>query len=308
MNMKRNILIVIAILALSSCMKDDRLNYAAPDRVGFSEINLSSGMPLYQVVDITAASGHYLLGINRSGRSLGADVKVDVAVAPELMDAYNSAHSTSFTAVPADCITASSESFTMGPKDLVRSFDLKWDGAKVRALLEAGGEEYVIPVSLKCSDSEMVSEGRDLVLVHLLPSKIEVMPIYNGATNSNLYWASYDGVTGYSSVTFLLDTPNRRDAMDVKYVIDYDYVDDYQDEYGKFYSAPPEGTAYVYKESVSMPATYTSVEAYVMIDASKMNAIHPCYVVPVRISETSLAVTVAEPSKSVFYIVIDPSL
>lgn len=305
--MKKILYIAAALSVAVSCFKDDRLNDVVQDAVGFSEVNMSSPeeYDASRVPSITICSGHYEVGINKSGRSL-SDASVTVSMISDI-SALNTELGTAFKILPSGMVTLSGTSFSFSKEESVKTFSASWKPEDVDAYIAANPGDYVIPLQL--SGSDLIKQERNLLAIRLMPSFVRFATFNAKGEEIDTDLKEYDSKdkTGYDipDIRVILGHVNRRDDLTVEIAIDNDRIDAFQTATGFYYNAPPEGVARLKDTKIVLGAGVVSAPLNLIVDNDKIGATHPGYVVPVSIKSLSMPL----PSdRDVFYLILKPVL
>ena len=298
--MKKYLGILLAALAVSACFKDDRMDNAPQDYLGFSGVTLTDPETVAPVV--TLCSGHYLTGISKSGRRQSAVLQAVVTYDASLVAAYNTANGTSFTALPETLLHLTGVEPSFSRDDDIQTLDIAWDVAQVQALYDASPAEYVIPLKLL---SKAAREGRDCLLLRLQPSSLSLCSVSDDAGNSFSYKPVVPGAVDVVNVRLLLDYANPREDMTVEVDVDESLLPAYQKSTGNYYNLPPDGSVFGYSKKVDLLRGELQANVRVVVDNAQIGIRHPGYILPLRIRSTSLPVTIAQDS---FYLILPPAL
>lgn len=305
--MKKILYIAVAMSLAVSCFKDDRLNDVVQDFIGFSEVNITNPeeFAASRVPSITICSGHYNVGINKSGRSL-SDATVSVSLLSDI-SALNTELGTTYKILPSSLVALSAGSFSFTKDESVKTLSITWKPEDVDAYLAANPGDYVIPLGL--SGSDLVKKDRDLLAIRVLPSAIKLATFNVKGEELDTDQKEYDSKdkTGYDipDVRIVLEQVNRRDALTVDIAIDNDKIDAFQTATGYYYNAPPEDAVKLKDGRITISAGEISAPTNLIIDNDKLGATHPGYVVPLAIKSTSMPLAC---SRDVMYLIIKPVL
>ena len=305
--MKKILYIAVAMSLAVSCFKDDRLNDVVQDFVGFSEVNITNPeeFAASRLPSITICSGHYYVGISKSGRSL-SEASVTVEMLSDI-SALNTELGTAYKVLPSNLTTISGTSFSFTKEECVKTLSITWKPEDVEAHLAANPGDYVIP--LRMSGSQLIKKDRDLLVIRLLPSAIRLATFNVKGEELDTDQKEYDSKdkTGYDipDIRIFLAQPNRRDDLTVELAIDNDRIDAFQTSTGYYYNAPPEGTVRLKDSKVTIAAGEVTAPVNLIVDNDKLGATHPGYVVPVVIKSTSLPLPA---TRDIIYLVIKPVL
>lgn len=305
--MKKIFYIAVALTLAVSCFKDDRLNEVVQDFVGFSEVNITTpeDYAATRVPSITICSGHYAVGINKSGRSL-SDASVTVAQATDI-SALNTELGTAYKVLPSNLVTLSGSSFSFAKDESVKTLSITWKPEDVDAYVAANPGDYVIPVQL--SGSDLIKKERSFLAIRLLPSAIKLATFNVKGEEIDTDQKDYDSKdkTGYEipDIRVVLVQPNRRDDLTVDLAIDNDKIDAFQVATGYYYNAPPEEAVKLKDLRITLKAGEVHAPVNLIIDNDKLGATHPGYVVPVVIKSASMPLA---STRDTFYLIIKPVL
>ena len=292
----------IAALAVCSCLKDNRLDHNPDDVVAFSEIVLAD--PATARPEITICSQNYTVGVTKSGRGT-SEITAAMGYDSSVLTAINEKEGTSYKALPVEMITIQTDEFRFGKADFVLTCDVRWKYEDVKSLLSSSPADYVIPLVLSSNQEGAVKEGRDVLVIRLVESDLKFMALSGADTDTHAYSPMDPSVAEITEVMLNLSTPNRRDDLEVEVEIAPDLISAYQTATGNYYSAPPEGSAFLYADKVTIGRGEVQAAVRVVIDNSKIEAKHPGYVIPLRIKSVSMPVAVA---RDVYYITMKPVL
>ena len=301
--MRRNILyLILAGAALTSCFKDNRLDNVPQDMVAFSEINLAE--PATAFPEITVCSGHYAIGVNKTGRGQSA-IYATLILDTEGLEAINAREGTSYKALPVSLLTYSADDYHFAAGDIDWTSDIRWKVPEVEALMAGSPGDYVIPLRLTAGGEGQVKEGRESLVIKLVSSDIRLAPPSGGEENSYIYSPLDPYAIEVLEVAAILSAPNKRDDLVIDVLMDESLIPDFQTATGNYYSLPPEGAANLYASQVTIPRGEVRGTIRVLLDNSKLGEKHPGYVIPLKISSLSLPVPV---TRETFFITIKPVL
>ena len=265
-------IIALALLPLCSCVKDSRLHFVEPDHIGFSGLD--------PVESTTVCSGRYLVGVIKSGRNL-SDAMVMMKVDPDTLAAYNAANGTAFKALDPGKYSVSTLEMPFKASDSRITSELSWDPDEL--ITAVTDDNYVIPLTIMCSDPTMLVKSRKLLLVNIRPSSIGFV------TTQSEYTESKDRTAvSVQTVTASLSRPNPRDPVTVECCIDESYVNVFQDATSFYYNYPPEGCITLVEDKATIAAGDKLASFKIAIDDSALAPIHGGHVVPVRLKSVSM--------------------
>lgn len=265
-------LIALAFLSLCSCVKDSRLHFVEPDRIGFS------GMEPVEYT--TICSARYLVGVIKSGRGL-FEADVQMKVDPDTLAAFNAANGTSFKALDPSKYSVSTLAMPFSASDSRVTSELTWDPEELLTVVT--DDDYVIPLTITCSDPTMLVKARKLLLVNIRPSTIGFV------TTQTEYTESKDrSAVSIQTVTASLTRPNPRDPVTVECFIDESYVNVFQDATSFYYNYPPEGCITLIEDTATIAAGDKLASFKLAIDDSALAPVHGGHVVPVRLKTVSM--------------------
>ena len=301
--MKKTILFLAVVLAAGSCIKDDRMDHAPADSLGFSAVNTADVAS--RCVPVTVCSETFPVGIAKSGRSqsaLQATVQADASRIGEL--SYETG-GLPLKALPASLYSLSETAFSFAAEDLLQTFDVQWDAAKVYALLEEDPACYVIPLTLS---GEGVKPKRDLQALCLQTSSLSLACISDEDRSKDV--AVYNppvaiGVEVFEIRLLIDGLANPRRDMSVTVAVDNDAIDAFQKTTGNYYVVPPEGSVALYADQLNLARGEQQVPVRLIIDNDRLGAKHPGYVVPIRITSTSLPIA---RGREILYVTLPPAL
>lgn len=161
--MKKTIIWLAAVFMLSGCIKDERNNFMVPDSFGINAANV--------LQDASVHTGYFVLGISKSGKGQAAG-KVSVSLDESALPAYNQAQGTEYKAVFPSTVSFDQETLDFAVEDITRTVTISWD-PELMAQYIADDTRFVIPVRIQSTDLK-VNEGRELVLLHMTRSGINV--------------------------------------------------------------------------------------------------------------------------------------
>lgn len=122
-----------------------------------------------QIVEASPFAEGMKFSVNKSG--LGkTSASVSVAGDPSSVEAYNQANGTDYIALPQEFYGFSESTLKFETKDVTISSTVQWSSASVASYVKTG--KCVIPLKLIEAKGAEIMEGRDVLLVHLVPSEI----------------------------------------------------------------------------------------------------------------------------------------
>ena len=287
----------LALSAAVACV-DDRNNFMVDDSFGFNNAideNLNV-QPVY--------TGSYELALIKSGKGL-EDATLFVEGNNAALVVYNKENNKKYTALPEDLYSFSSNSIEFKADEIVKNVTVTWDVNKVIEYMDnVAAEEYAIPVGLKSYDLE-VNEGRDLIVLNL--KKTEVTHEQSLLSWTLVYGEEAEAVKESKNISVLLD---RAPGMDitVDFSADASAVAAYNQANGVNYTLAPEGLI-KFEKSLSVTngelikQLAVNLDASVIISADGTMPAFDGYVVPVRISGTSVEGIVYD--NALTYVVIE---
>jgi hypothetical protein len=284
--------ILIATLAapavLMSCNGDDGGNdgrnstYVPPASVAFLEKS--------NTVNAVGAE-QYTLTVVKSSRVAAT---ATLTSSQEIVDEYNNATGTIYTAFPADKYQISETTVEFSAEETRKTVSITWDEAEIIPLLQEAFE-YVIPVMLSASDGTGVSETNDYFMLEL--SQIEVA--FANTTLADIYPPVMAEKGESVKNTITVNVPFAEEDLTVEYKIDPALVSAYNTANASAYIAPPAGfaslsaTEQILTGSSVIPAGEESVDFSVFLnhptlfDGNKMLS-GGNIVIPISITATSI--------------------
>ena len=235
MNMKKIfkyiLLSAMTITAVASCA-DDRNNFLPDDSFGF---NNKAGE---NVVTLPIYGGSYDINVIKSGKGLNEGV-VNITTSYKDLNNYNKQYGVEYIPLPEDqeLYSFNTENISFGKEDIIKSFTLSWDIAKVAAFMkEEPANQYCIPVALR-SDNLKVNDGRQVFILNLVTSTVNAEQTLISRTYE---WES-EPVSETANITVRIDRPIPSGDLTVEFAVDQELVNAYNEANGTNYELAPEG-------------------------------------------------------------------
>lgn len=293
MNMKaiyRYIVLAFCLAAAAACVKDNRLNFVEPDHISFSGLD--------KVSQTTVCSAHYKVSVIKSGRNLST-AHVTLKIDNDALQAYNEANGTSFKALPSDKYKVETLTLDFAQSDSRLTSDLTWNPEELLATVT--DDNWVIPVSLSCSEPGMVTSDRTFVIVNVRPSSIG----FSAKTMEYTESKERSEVSSPVKISASLTKSNPRDELVVECEIDESLVTRFQDETSYYYNMPPEGCVSLKNPKATIAPGDKLAEFNLSVNETLLSEIHGGHVVPIKIKSLSLeGLSITE---DVCYFIIKPN-
>ena len=280
----RTILLMGGLVLLGACSESKYdLDQLVPEEYHKILYVNNSGKQDLTLYD-TDEDNKYTLSVVKSGSdpSLTASVKVSVLTQAELDEEYSEPEGTNYKLIGENCYSLDATTLDFSSADRYKLVNIFLKPQSVKAFMETDPEAvWVLPLQVTSETDSINAEKNELFL-----KLTGVITPAIGFANSDVEvkLLDYGSVSTFTEkVKFGLDTDNKWD-LECKFVVDKEYIAEYNADNGTHFKVLPEGT-YTVPEMVTLPNGTTNMELEVTINGDQL--VPGDYMLPVKIAEVS---------------------
>ena len=280
----RTILLMGGLVLLGACSESKYdLDQLVPEEYHKILYVNNSGKQDLTLYD-TDEDNKYTLSVVKSGSdpSLTASVKVSVLTQAELDEEYSEPEGTNYKLIGENCYSLDATTLDFSSADRYKLVNIFLKPQSVKAAMETDPEAvWVLPLQVTSETDSINAEKNELFLkltgvitpaIGFANSDVEVKQLEYGSVS-----------TFTEKVKFGLDTDNKWD-LECRFVVDEEYIAEYNADNGTNFKALPEGT-YTVPEMVTLPNGTTNMELEVTIKGDQLAT--GDYMLPIKIVEVS---------------------